>query len=55
MTKKAIQQKQKQNTFPEGKNKDDPTNEQRYFIRGQGRPQPEQARRRILVLPLRQA
>jgi hypothetical protein len=35
--------------------KSDPTNEQRYSIRGQGRPQPEQARRRILVFPLRQA
>ena len=30
-------------------------NEQRYPIRGQGQPQPEQARRRILGFPLRQA
>jgi len=48
--------KNKGKDFPKKeKAKNDPTNEQRYPIRGQSQPQPEQARRRTLGGSLRQA
>jgi transposase len=47
--------KTKAKTFQIRKNKDKNTDEQRYPIRGQSQPQPEQARRRILGGHLRQA
>ncbi len=46
---------QKQELSKEGKDKDRTFNEQSYPNRGQGQPQPEQARRRILGGRLRQA
>jgi hypothetical protein len=51
----AAKAKTKTRTFQRTKNKDGPTNEQRQPIRGQSQQQPEQARRRILVFPMRQA
>jgi hypothetical protein len=37
------------------KDKNRPTDEQRYPFRGQGQPQPQQGRRRILGVMMRQA
>jgi hypothetical protein len=48
-------EKTKTKLSKKGKSKNHPTNEQRCPIRGQGQPQPEQARRRILGGHLRQA
>src|ERR1700746_4169301 len=45
----------KAKTFQIRKKQNKSTNEQRYPNRGQGQPQPEQARRRILGFPIRQA